>query len=77
MTTFNPFSGLIHQILSYQAPVSRRRHPTVTADEKRMAVSRMARGESPTQLAQELGVTKAALIKWQAKARRDAAVGSA
>lgn len=72
LTNTNPFAGLITQILAYQPPVPTRRNPRVDPYERLLAVQRMDRGESPSDIALDMGVTKDAVIKWRRKAREAA-----
>ncbi|MGX5660035.1 hypothetical protein ACWKWV_09975 [Castellaniella ginsengisoli] len=73
MADMNPFAGLIRQIEGYRPPVQKKmRMPRIDPYDRITAVSRMARGESPSVIAHELGVTKGAVLGWQRKARAEA-----
>lgn len=69
MHSFDPFAGLISQILAYQPPAPKMSMARVHPYERILAVQRMDRGESPTEIARELGVTKSAVMKWRQQAR--------
>lgn len=78
MHSFDPFAGLIHQIEGYRPPPARKMNmPRIDPYERILAVSRMARGESPSAIAAELGVTKGCVIGWQRKARAEAEAAEA
>ena len=51
--------------------------PRIDPYERITAVSRMARGESPSAIAAELGVTKGCVIGWQRKAQAEAEAAEA
>ncbi len=69
----NPFASLIRQIpIDRPAPAQapRKTAPRIHPHEREAAVARMARGESPTEIARELSVTKGTVLNWQREARR-------
>jgi hypothetical protein len=69
---FDPFAGLIRQVQAYRPPVQKMRVRHIDPYDRVLAVQRMARGESPSAIASELGVTKGAVLGWQRKARIEA-----
>lgn len=78
MTELNPFAGLIRQIEGYRPPPARKMNmPRIDPYERILAVQRIARGESPSAIAAELGVTKGCVIGWQRKARAEAEAAEA
>lgn len=72
MADLNPFAGLIRQVLAYRPPAPKMRMRHIDPYDRVLAVQRMARGESPSAIAAELGVTKGAVLGWQRKARAEA-----
>jgi|GEM_PF-2647149 len=73
MADLNPFAGLIRQVLAYRSPAPKKMEmPRIDPYDRVLAVDRMARGESPSAIAAELGVTKGAVLGWQRKARAEA-----
>lgn len=78
MHSFDPFAGLIRQIEGYRPPPARKMNmPRIDPYERILAVQRIARGESPSAIAAELGVTKGCVIGWQRKARAEAEAAEA
>ncbi len=68
----NPFASLIRQIpvdRPTPAPAPRKTAPRIHPHEREAAVARMARGESATEIAKELGVRMRSVLKWRRQAR--------
>ena len=72
---FDPFAGLITQVLAYQPPAPKMRMTQVNPYDRITAVNRMRRGESPTAIAQELGCSKSAVLSWKRQAKAEASHG--
>ncbi len=68
--TMNPFDCLIRQVLAHKEPEKRSSTVRVDPYDRILAVQRMTRGESPTALAREMGVSKGAVLSWKRNALR-------
>lgn len=66
---FNPFKSLIEQAQCHA--LERPAHPNargIDPHEKQAAILRLARGESPTAVAKDIGVSRTSVMAWKRNA---------